>query len=197
MQNIEQVFLYMKDEITSAASVERQAILDEVKKLEEHAETQMKEEAKRDALLQMNQELAEIKSATAAEISESHSERTKKLIEIRDSYVKTIFEEAKTKLLAFLETEEYPTFLVEKMKKVSAYGLDNSTLYLRKEDLTLKDQLVKSYGHSVTVEESTSLPMGGFIIENKAEKLLINESLETALENQKDWFYKNSGLIIK
>ena len=35
MQNIEQVFLYMKDEITSAASVERQAILDEVKKLKE------------------------------------------------------------------------------------------------------------------------------------------------------------------
>ena len=43
MQNIEQVFLYMKDEITSAASVERQAILDEVKKLEEHAEEQFKE----------------------------------------------------------------------------------------------------------------------------------------------------------
>ena len=42
MQNIEQVFLYMKDEITSVASKERQAILEEVKKLEEQADQQMK-----------------------------------------------------------------------------------------------------------------------------------------------------------
>ena len=34
-------------------------------------------------------------------------------------------------------------------------------------------------------------------IENKANNVVIDESLDFALENQKDWFYKTSGLMIK
>lgn len=197
MQNIEQVFLYMKDEITSVASKERQAILEEVKKLEEQADQQMKEEAKRDADLQMSQELAEISSTASAEISESHSERTKKLIEKRDEYVSNVFAQAKDKLVEFTKSADYSDFLIEKVKKAAAYGLENSVMYVREEDLALKDKLVAAYGKEITVEKSEDITIGGFIIENKADKLVINESLDSALEGQKDWFYKNSGLIIK
>lgn len=119
MQNIEQVFLYMKDEITSAASKERDAILEEVKRLEEQAEQQMYDEAKRDADLQMNQELSEISSTAAAEISESHSERTKKLIAKRDEYVNIIFTRAKEQLVEFTNSAEYTDFLVKKVQKAA------------------------------------------------------------------------------
>lgn len=197
MQNIEQVFLYMKDEISQIAKKERDAILEEVKMLEEQAEKQMKEEAKRDAELQMNQELAEITSNASAEISESHSERTKKLIEKRDEYVALVFKQAKEKLVEFVNSDAYKSFMLKKVEKAASYKLNNSVLLLRKEDLALKDELVKAYGLPVTVETTDTITIGGFIIENKADKLVINESLDTALENQKDWFYKNSGLIIK
>ena len=58
MENIEQVFLYMKDEITAQASKEEAKILEEVNSLEQLANEQMEEEAKKDAALQMNQELS-------------------------------------------------------------------------------------------------------------------------------------------
>lgn len=197
MQNIEQVFLYMKDEITSAAKKEREAILEETRKLEELAERQMKEEAKRDATMQMNQELSEISSIASAEISETHSESTKKLIAIRDGYVNQIFSQAKLKLEEFVNSKDYEAFLAGKMEKAAAYGFDRSVLKLRKKDLAFKEKLTAIYGHDISVEITDDIQIGGFIIENKAEKIVIDESLDSALENQKDWFYKNSGLIIK
>ena len=81
MQNIDQVFLYMKDEIERQAKSEEQAILNEVKALEDEAYESMKAEAKRDADLKLKQEEEEMSSNASAEISESHIERTKKLIE--------------------------------------------------------------------------------------------------------------------
>ena len=55
MQNIDQIFLYMKDEIEREASNEEKAILDEVKALEEDIYESMKAEAKKDADLKMKQ----------------------------------------------------------------------------------------------------------------------------------------------
>ena len=56
MQNIDQVFLYMKDEIERQAKSEEQAILNEVKALEDEAYESMKVEAKKDADLKLKQE---------------------------------------------------------------------------------------------------------------------------------------------
>ncbi|MBS5114272.1 MAG: hypothetical protein KHY88_01010 [Erysipelotrichaceae bacterium] len=197
MENIEQVFLYMKDEITAQASKEEAKILEEVNSLEQLANEQMEEEAKKDAALQMNQELSEISSIAAAEISQSHSERIKKLIEKRDGYVANVFSEAKAKLVEFTTSKEYVDFMLAKAKKVGAYHLTQSTMYVKKQDLELKDQLAKAYGSEIEIVASDSLEIGGLIVENSESKLVIDESLDTALENQKDWFAKNSGLIIK
>ena len=62
MQNIDQVFLYMKDEIERQAKSEEQAILNEVKALEDEAYESMKAEAKRDADLKLKQEEEEMSS---------------------------------------------------------------------------------------------------------------------------------------
>ena len=47
------------------------------------------------------------------------------------------------------------------------------------------------------VEVSDKITIGGFIVKNKATNVVVDESLDFALENQKDWFYKTSGLMIK
>ena len=106
MQNIDQVFLYMKDEIERQAKNEEKAILDEVKALEDEAYESMRAEAKRDADLKLKQEEEEMSSNASAEISESHIERTKKLIEKRDEYVKAIFEKAHEELVAFTKSAD-------------------------------------------------------------------------------------------
>ncbi len=198
MQNIDQIFLYMKDEIEKQAQGEQQKILDEVKTLEEEAFASMKDEAQRDAELKLKQEEAEMSSNASAEISESHIERTKKLIEKRDEYVKAVFDEAKEKLIAFSKSADYKSFITDKVKKVaSEFNYPHSVMYVSKTDLVLEKELVKAFGTDIQVKASEDIMIGGFIIENKESSLVVNETLDNALENQKEWFNKNSGLIIK
>lgn len=197
MQNIDQVFLYMKEEIERQAKEEEKAILDEVKALEDEAYESMKAEAQKDAELKLKQEEAEMSSNASQEISESHIERTKKLIEKRDEYVKSIFDKARVELVAFSNSQEYTSFMNEKIKKIAENFDDHSIMYLRSEDMKMKEELIKTFGKNIQVEVSEDITIGGFIVENKENHLIVDETLDFALYNQKEWFNKNSGLIIK
>ena len=197
MQNIDQIFLYMKDEIEREAANEEKAILDEVKALEDEAYESMKAEAKKDAELKLKQDVEEMTSQASAEISESHIERTKKLINKRDEYVQIVFNEAKEQLLAFSQSDDYLTFMKAKIEKIAGDFDEDSIMHVASKDLSLKDELIKTFQKAIQVEASEDIVIGGFIIENKKSKLVVDESLDFALKNQKEWFNKISGLIIK
>lgn len=198
MEKKEQVFLYMKEEIERLANLEEEKILSEAKELEEEAYNQIKAEAKKDAEVLLAKELVEISSSASVEASLSQEEKTKKLVNKRDEYVTNIFKEAKEKLVAFAASKDYQKYLVEHIEKIGKlYQMEDSTLELREEDMRYKDELVKAYGLNLEVEVSDKIKIGGFIIENKATNVVVDESLDAALENQKDWFYKTSGLMIK
>ena len=197
MRNIDQVFLYMKDEIEREAKSEEKEILDEVKALEEEAFKTMTKEAKKDADLKLKQEEDEMLSQASTEISESHIERTKKLIEKRDEYVQTIFNAAKNQLNAFHDSDDYIAFIEAKLDKVAQHFDGHCVVSVASKDLNLKDLFVKRLGHDVEVIASDDIAMGGFRIEDPESFLIVDETLDFALENQKEWFNKNSGLIIK
>lgn len=198
MQNKEQVFLYMKEEIERIAQLEEEAILAEAKELEAKAYQQIEEEAKKDASSQLEKELADISSDASMEASSNSENRTKKLVAKRDEYVNTIFETAREKLVQFVASKDYKTYLIDHVKEIGKqYPMNNSVLFVRKEDLSLNKDLVKAYGNDIDVEVSDNITIGGFIIENKETNVVVDESLDFALESQKDWFYKTSGLMIK
>lgn len=198
MEKKEQVFLYMKEEIERLASLEEEKILAEAKRLEEEAYNQIKAEAKKDAEELLSRELAEISSNASVEASFSQEEKTKRLVEKRDEYVANIFSEAKDKLVVFVNSKDYQAYLIKHMEEIGKqYQMDNSTLLLRKDDLKFKDALINAYGIALDVEVNDKIEIGGFIIENKATSVVVDESLDSALLNQKDWFYKTSGLMIK
>ena len=169
-----------------------------MKALEDEAYESMRAEAKRDADLKLKQEEEEMSSNASAEISESHIERTKKLIEKRDEYVKAIFEKAHEELVAFTKSADYASFMESKIKKVADDFKDShSIMYVSAKDLAMKADLVKAFGQDIDVEASDDITIGGFIIENKESSLVVDETLDFALNNQKEWFNKNSGLIIR
>ena len=113
-------------------------------------------------------------------------------------YPKNVLSEFKDHVIKFVNSEGYKMYLIKHMEKISSlYQMSDSILKLRQNDTKYADDLVKAYGIDLTVEVSDEIKIGGFIIENKATNVVVDESLDTALENQKEWFYKTSGLMIK
>ena len=198
MENKEQVFLYIRDEIEKVADREEKQILEEADALEKEAYAQMEAEAKKDAKRQLEKELAAISSKASIDAAANLEQRTKKLVEKRDELVKNIFEQAKNKLIAFVESDEYKDYLIDHIQKIGQeYQMTGCILNLRKEDMKYQKELVKAYGFDIEVKDNNQIHLGGFIIENPVTHVVCDETLETALENQKDWFYKTSGLMIK
>lgn len=198
MGNKEQVFLYIKDEIEKIASKEEQDILNEAKALEEEAYRQMQEEAKNDADHQLKKELATISSKASIEAASQLETRTKKLVEKRDGYVAEIFKEAREKIIEFVKGNQYKDYLLNHVQKIGEeYQMTGCVLYVRKEDMIYEAEMKKVYGLDIDVQVATSIQLGGFIIENPETHVVVDETLDFALESQKDWFYKTSGLMIK
>ena len=192
MQKKDQVFLYIKDEIEKISSAEEKEILDEAKAIEQEAYNQLRGEAEIDAKHQLDKELAEISSKASIEASAQLEERLKKLVEKREEYVNTIFTEVKNKLVEFVNSSNYLEYLTSHVKAVSdEYQMTDCVLCVRKEDLKY------AYALPIEVEEGQQIQLGGFIIENKTTNVVVDESLDSNLEAQKDWFYKTSGLMIK
>lgn len=198
MENKEQVFLYIKDEIEKIASKEEQDILNEAKALEEEAYRQMQEEAKNDADHQLKKELATISSKASIEAASQLETRTKKLVEKRDAYVAEIFKEAKEKIIEFVKGNQYKEYLLNHVQTIAKeYQMTGCVLYVRAEDMIYEDEIKKVYGLDVDVQTGSQIQLGGFIIENPETHVVVDETLDFALESQKDWFYKTSGLMIK
>jgi vacuolar-type H+-ATPase subunit E/Vma4 len=198
MQDKEQVFLYMKEEIEMLAKAETETLLQEADALEKQACDQIREEAKKDMAMQLEKELAEITVNESMASSSKQAQRKKDLVQKRDQYVEQIFVSAKDKLVAFTKTEAYLTYLKEHLQKIyETYALDDVVVYVRGEDLVYQEDMIKAYGKEVMFKASERVKIGGFILENKDATVVLDESLAFALENQKEWFYRTSGLTIE
>ena len=189
---------YIEKNTDQKLSSEEKEILDEAKAIEQEAYNQLRGEAEIDAKHQLDKELAEISSKASIEASAQLEERLKKLVEKREEYVNTIFTEVKNKLVEFVNSSNYLEYLTSHVKAVSdEYQMTDCVLCVRKEDLKYADDLKKAYTLPIEVEEGQQIQLGGFIIENKTTNVVVDESLDSNLEAQKDWFYKTSGLMIK
>ena len=189
---------YIEKNTDQKLSSEEKEILDEAKAIEQEAYNQLRGEAEIDAKHQLDKELAEISSKASIEASAQLEERLKKLVEKREEYVNTIFTEVKNKLVEFVNSSNYLEYLTSHVKAVSdEYQMTDCVLCVRKEDLKYADDLKKAYALPIEVEEGQQIQLGGFIIENKTTNVVVDESLDSNLEAQKDWFYKTSGLMIK
>ena len=112
--------------------------------------------------------------------------------------MKDIFTKARNELIAFSESKDYASFMKAKIEKVAAdFTGERAVMYVASKDLAMEKELVKAFGHDIKVEANDDITIGGFIIEDKESSLVVDETLDFALDNQKEWFNKNSGLIIK
>ena len=70
-------------------------------------------------------------------------------------------------------------------------------LHMAKKDERYLKMLCERYGHGCVGEVDTSISIGGFLLACEDSGIVIDETFDTAIEEQRSWFYTNSGLFIK
>lgn len=182
--------------ITDTAAEKRAAVNAETKDIIDAELAVMEAQAKKAAEDYIRVKSASIKLEAGRRISERAAECRKDVFGKRDEIAEKTLSEAGDKLRKFTESEEYGNFIIESAARIlDVFGSGSVTLLLRPEDMAFEAEICKRFPHA-SVSKDDSIKIGGVKGINSLVTLLIDDTLDSRLENQKKWFEENSGLYI-
>lgn len=182
--------------IEKYAEEQRTRVRDEEESFKERELEKAEEDGIREAYVLIQRKMAEIKTDISASLSKQEAESRKKLFVRRLEIMNEIFAKAKEKLQDFTMSKDYKPFVLESVKQMSEILSGDVVLYVREADLGLSLEIKKTFGKDCTVESDAQIEIGGIIGKSFSMGLIADESLDTKLEEQKDWFCSHSQLRV-
>ena len=184
--------------IEKYAEEQRTKIESEAADFKEKELNKAEEEGLREAYVLIQKEMTDVKTQIAAELSRAENASRKKIFIRRKEIEDEVFELAKEKLLAYAKTDKYVKSVEESAAKIAGkLTADDVVIRISEKDLKLKDQIIRAFGsRKCEIQVSEDILIGGITGQSRELGLLIDETLDTKLEEQHEWFYANSGLKV-
>ncbi|MEG0468641.1 V-type ATP synthase subunit E [Amedibacillus sp. YH-ame10] len=187
---------YFKDEIDRVSNIEIKQIENEIEEVRERSIQGMESEAQHEAGMEREQLLKEMLSDHAIALSKLHEETNRLLMAKRRELADQVFEEAVAKVKAFTQNEKYKDYLIKKTKDLADKGYGEVVFYVSKTDEKFLSDICKAYG-KCSGEVDPTITIGGLRMECMEKGIVVDETFDTGIDEQSEWFYTNSGLFIK
>ena len=183
--------------IEKYAEEQRGKLLTEAEAFKEREINTAEEEGLKEAYELVQREMAEINSAISGEISKAEADSRRRIFERRREIEDDVFERAKQKLIAFTESDRYGAMLIKCAIDISrALNSDDVVLYVRECDLRYKKKLRDFFGKDCEILPSDDIIIGGITGLSRKLGLIADETLDTRLSYQREWFHEHSGLTV-
>lgn len=148
----------------------------------------------------LEEERSRIEAAADHAVSARRAELRRLLFQRRGELTGELFEKAEVRLKEFAASPEYPDYLCRKAEKAKAVrgngGKEQVVLLVMPDDLRWKERLAESCGAPCEVREDASIRLGGLRFALEQSGLEADETLDAALDAQRQWFYENAGLFL-
>ena len=196
MQDVGKTSNFLKA-INKYAAEQRKEIKTRAEEFRKYELQKAEAEVLRDAYYLIQNEMAQMKKNIASEVSKLEFEKRRELFAKRQTIMNDVFKKAQDKLLNFAKTQDYIKLLKNYAGAVSKILKKSGTvLYICKRDEGFIDVIREAYGKICKVEVSDSIKIGGILAVNKVMSLVVDETLDSTLEEQRNWFEENSKLNI-
>ncbi|HEX2986015.1 MAG TPA: V-type ATP synthase subunit E family protein [Caproiciproducens sp.] len=159
------------------------------------------EEAEVDALTEayrlIQKEMTEMRNGIAREMAQREMNGRRELLEKRQQITETVFERARQQLVEFTKKAEY----VDLLKKFASqlpnqFRRAGTVIGIRKDDEQYKDQIKNAFGNDCTFKIDTGILIGGFRAYNYEVGMVADQTLDSLLEDQRQWFEEQSGMAV-
>ena len=184
MQDVGKTSNFLKA-INKYAAEQRKEIKTRAEEFRKYELQKAEAEVLRDAYYLIQNEMAQMKKNIASEVSKLEFEKRRELFAKRQTIMNDVFKKAQDKLL-----KNYAGAVSKILKK------SGTVLYICKRDEGFIDVIREAYGKICKVEVSDSIKIGGILAVNKVMSLVVDETLDSKLEEQRNWFEENSKLNI-
>lgn len=184
--------------INKYAKEQRDKLNSEAEKIRKEEEIRIEDEMLGNAYKLIQREMAEMKTEISREYSNREMEGRRKLFERRSEIMEEVFDKARERLLEFTKSDAYEKFLKDVVSSVlETLNESDLVLYLRSEDQHFVDTLKSSCKTQCEFSVDDSIKLGGVRGYSKSQGVIVDETLDARLEDQREWFVENSGLILR
>ncbi len=196
--NDDSLLRYFHEEIERVSSRKIAALQKEISEKKQEELAKLSLEVKHQVELSLGVELKDLRKKYRQDINDILSKNAKILFERRKAISEDIFTEIHKKLVAFVQSNDYETFISHKLETIgSQIPHKDMTFFVRPNDETCRKVIINQFGKTAKIENDPDITIGGFKVVSDALKLEIDETLDSKLENNKTWFFANSKLFIK
>ena len=149
-----------------------------------------------DAYALIQKEMAQMRMSIAAELSQKEAASRRRLFLKRQAIEEEVFRKAAEKIREFRGTGGYRTYLEQSARELrAAFSQPGTVLDVSPEDGELSELLQKTFG-DCRVETDPGISLGGVRGENQAMGLVADLTLDTKLQDQREWFAQHSGMKV-
>lgn len=129
-------------------------------------------------------------------VTKKSLEAQREILVCRNELIEKVFEQTKEKLLRFAESAEYKIYLIKRLGKAAeTFSCKDAEISVRAQDMQFEEDILRATGAAiVSVDKSNKL--GGFKIINNKDGLLLDETLDSDLIEQRQYFYQTCGMTV-
>ncbi|MCX7773232.1 MAG: V-type ATP synthase subunit E [Clostridia bacterium] len=132
------------------------------------------------------------------EVSKAIVESKQALFNRRDEIMDSVFQNIKTKLLAFRKTEDYKGYLERLVNSgVADLGTGDIRVVVDTEDISLTEAIRDKMGAHFAIVESDEQLLGGCLVINKTRGFMCDYSFMSRLMGEKEAFLETYELSIE
>ena len=182
--------------INRYAERQKAMISEEVEEYKKQKIEQATEAGLKDAYELIQSEVERRKAAIVTEYSQKEDQLRRELYHERGVIADEVFKKAEEALLTFTFSKEYRDWLLRSASEIAAVAASaDCDIHLRQVDLIFADE-IKNIIPQAQLTPDDSISIGGLKASCISLNILIDDTLDSRLISQREWFTENSGLKV-
>ena len=183
--------------INKYSKLERQQIQNDIETVRDEELKKAEANGKKMAKDFITKEYSAVKTAVTGQYAVKNLEAQGKVYKKREEITNSVFEKAFKKLKDFTSTPQYKDLLIKSAKEIADIFKENScVIFISENDNKFAQDIKAQFSGEVTVENDVAIKIGGIKGFCKDLKIVADNTLDSKLNSQKDWFTENSGLKV-
>jgi len=185
------------DAITQYAEKQKDKINKEVEEYKAQKIEQATRSGLQDAYDLIQRDITTRKAAIVTETSQKELSIRSSVFEERGRICDEIFKRASKKIVEYTNSPEYSDYLIRSAQNIcNVIGKETKCIvYIREADMKYHDS-ISAVISNAEYKADNSIKLGGIKAAATDSNILIDSTLDTALNDQRDWFVSNSGLKV-
>ena len=179
------------------ANQQKSVMKGEVKQLKTERLKEAEEKAKRDSQRLIKDKLQETRTRQTAILAKKTQDGQRKLFIARSAMVEEVFKKAADKLVEYAKSDAYTSKLTDSAKAIAdVFDGRDCVLYVNERDLGAAEGIKALFGGSTEVRADKTIKIGGIRGYCASMGIIADETLDSKLEAQREWFVENAALSV-